>query len=146
MPLLLVHQRAFTFSPPWWVSAGLGCGFNSWRGTDPYRWKLNIQPLHDLALKDIESKLSEDNIVEEFFSGVIAKLGSPVLITRIGLTGVIYAIANSKSWKWNAGYSSQNSRTKPRWRACKGRLTAPLVTVRPTVLERSNLGYEQPSI
>jgi len=38
-----------------------------------YRWKLKIQPLRDLALKDIESKLSEDNIVEEFFSRVIAK-------------------------------------------------------------------------
>jgi len=35
--------------------------------------KLNIQPLCDLALKDIESKLSEDNIVEELFSRTIAK-------------------------------------------------------------------------
>jgi len=31
---------------------------------------LNLQPLSDLALRDIESKLSEDNIVEEFFSHV----------------------------------------------------------------------------
>jgi len=42
-------------------------------GLTLYRWKLNIQPLRELALKDIESKLSEDNIVEEFFSRVIAK-------------------------------------------------------------------------
>ncbi|KAF9778320.1 hypothetical protein BJ322DRAFT_494099 [Thelephora terrestris] len=33
---------------------------------------LDMQPLRDLALKDIESKLSEDNIVEEFFSCVSA--------------------------------------------------------------------------
>ena len=32
--------------------------------------KLNLQPLKDLALRDIESKLSEDNIVEEFLSHV----------------------------------------------------------------------------
>lgn len=38
-----------------------------------YRWKLNIQLLRELALKDIESKLSEDNIVEELFSRVITK-------------------------------------------------------------------------
>ncbi|KAF9645603.1 hypothetical protein BDM02DRAFT_3189560 [Thelephora ganbajun] len=38
-----------------------------------YRWKLNIQPLRDLAFKDVKSKLSEDNIVEEFFSCVTAK-------------------------------------------------------------------------
>jgi len=38
-----------------------------------YRWKLNMQLLRELALKDIESKLSEDNIIEEFFSRVIAK-------------------------------------------------------------------------
>ncbi|KAF9645604.1 hypothetical protein BDM02DRAFT_489896 [Thelephora ganbajun] len=31
---------------------------------------LNLQPLSDLALRDIESKLSENNIVEEFFSRV----------------------------------------------------------------------------
>lgn len=44
-----------------------------------YRSQLNIQPLYDLALKDIESKLSEDNIVEELFSRIIAKRGSPGL-------------------------------------------------------------------
>jgi len=36
------------------------------------RWKLNTQPLRELALKDIESKISENNIVEEFFSRVTA--------------------------------------------------------------------------
>jgi len=34
---------------------------------------LNIQPLRDLAFKDIESKLSADNIVEEFFSPISAR-------------------------------------------------------------------------
>jgi len=41
-------------------------------GLTLYRWKLNTQPLRELALKDIESKISEDNIVEEFFSCVTA--------------------------------------------------------------------------
>jgi len=37
---------------------------------NPFHSKLNLQPLKDLALRDIESKLSEDNIVEEFLSHV----------------------------------------------------------------------------
>jgi len=45
-----------------------------WGGVDPPpSEKLGIQPLCDLALKDIESKLSEDNLVEEFFSRVTAR-------------------------------------------------------------------------
>jgi hypothetical protein len=36
-------------------------------------WKLNLQRLRDLALKDIESKLSKGNIVEEFFSRISAR-------------------------------------------------------------------------
>jgi len=39
---------------------------------NPYPSKLNLRPLRNLALKDIESKLSEDNIVEEFLSHVTA--------------------------------------------------------------------------
>ena len=37
------------------------------------RWKLNIEPLRNIALEDIESKISENNVVEEFFSCIIDK-------------------------------------------------------------------------
>ena len=37
--------------------------------------QLKMGPLHDLAVKDIESKLSEENIVEEFFSRISARSG-----------------------------------------------------------------------
>jgi hypothetical protein len=43
----------------------------------PCRSKLNMEPLRELALKDIESKVSEENIVEEFFSCITAKWASP---------------------------------------------------------------------
>ena len=35
--------------------------------------KLNVEPLRELALKDIESKVSEENVVEELFSCITAK-------------------------------------------------------------------------
>ena len=38
-----------------------------------HRSKVGSKPLCDLALEDIESKLSEENIVEEFFSRITAR-------------------------------------------------------------------------
>lgn len=44
--------------------------------------KLSIQPLRELAFRDIESKLSERNIVNEFFSHFSARWSSFELIQK----------------------------------------------------------------